>query len=162
MNTIETTLQIWDWNRERTLTTLDSTAEFGDPQEVLGWRPGPERAHIAWQMMHIGITEELFATERFTGSKPDFADLVPRFRGGSTPDENIPSVDQIRDLLDGSRQHLLATVSGFSEQDLKTISDGLLDKPGWTIGKALRVITWHEAHHQGQVHITLNLFKAKA
>ena len=112
--------------------------------------------------MHIGITEELFATERFTGSKPDFADLVPRFRGGSTPDENIPSVDQIRDLLDGSRQHLLATVSGFSEQDLETISDGLLDKPGWTIGKALRVITWHEAHHQGQVHITLNLFKAKA
>ena len=33
-------------------------------RSVLAWRPGPGRAHIGWQLMHIGITEELFASDR--------------------------------------------------------------------------------------------------
>ena len=160
MNCIEATVKTWEWNRERTLATLSAIAELPDPLVTLGWRPGVGRAHIAWQLMHIGITEELFATERFTNAAPDFVEQVPRFRGGSTPDDDIPSVDQIQKVLDGSRQHLLATVSEFSEQDLDTVPDGLLQQRGWTIGKALRVITWHEGHHQGQAHITLNLFNA--
>ena len=42
--------------------------------------------------MHIGITEELFATERLViGSKAGVCRLVPRFKGGSTPDDEIPA-----------------------------------------------------------------------
>lgn len=151
---------LWEFNRSRTLMTLDDIAKQPDPASALGWRPGPGRAHIAWQLMHVGVTEELFATERLFGSTSGFADLIPRFKGGSTPDENIPSADQIREVLNASRQHLLEGLDRLTDADLARIPEsGLLKDRGWTIAKALHVITWHEAHHQGQAHITLNLWK---
>jgi len=61
----------------------------------------------------LGITEELFATERFLGMPPAFADQVPRFKGGSTPDDNIPKLSTIRDVLAQSREHLRKTISQF-------------------------------------------------
>ena len=69
MSTIDVTIEIWQFNRERTLMTLDEISGLDDPQTVLGWRPAEGRAHIAWQLMHIGITEELFATERLVGTR---------------------------------------------------------------------------------------------
>jgi uncharacterized damage-inducible protein DinB len=153
------TLQQMDLNRERTLATLAAIEKLPDPAMALAWRPGPGRAHIAWQLTHIGITEELFATERFLGTPPAFADLVPRFKGGSTPDDIIPPVAMIRDVLFQSRQHLRQTIGQLTEADLARIPPVFKER-GLTIGKALQLIVWHEAHHQGQAHITLNLFKA--
>ena len=151
---------LWEFNRIRTLMTLDDVAKQPDPVAVLGWRPGIGRAHIAWQLMHVGITEELFATERLFGQSAGFSDLIPRFKGGSTPDDNIPSADQIREVLNASRQHLLDGIGRLTESDLARIPEsGLLQERGWTIAKALHVITWHEPHHQGQAHVTLNLWK---
>ena len=158
MNYIETCLAQWDLNRKRTLAKLDEIAKLTNPEAVLGWRPGLGRAHIAWQLMHIGITEELFATERLIGTAPAYPDLLPRYRGGSTPDDNIPTVDRIRDVLDASRIHLQQTVSTFQESDLQIIPPALKER-GLTIGQSLLVLAWHEAHHQGQAHITLNLWK---
>ena len=156
---IDVTLQLMDYNREKTLATLAGVEKLADPQKALGWRPGPGRAHIAWQITHLAITEELFATERFLGSPPAFADLVPRFRGGSTPDDNIPSLATIRDVLVQTRDHLRRTILQLTEADLPRIPPALKER-GISIGKALQIIPWHEAHHQGQAHITLNLFKA--
>ncbi|HTI49554.1 MAG TPA: DinB family protein [Planctomycetaceae bacterium] len=149
-----------EFSRERTLGTLTAIEQLPDPARVLGWRPGPGRAHLAWQLMHIGITEELFATDRFRGTPPAYPDLVPRFRGGSTPDDSIPAAAEIRDVLTKSRTHLLATLSTLTEAELPTIPPALQAR-GITIAQALRIIPWHEAHHQGQAHITLNLYKAK-
>lgn len=159
MSFIDAALDIWEFNRGRTIKTLDEIAEMDDPAAVLGWRPGDGRAHIAWQLTHIGITEELFASERLVGTSPGYPNLVPRFRGGSTPDDDIPSVDTIRDVLTNSREHLRNTVSTFSESDLSTIPEGWKER-GWDVRTILQVIGWHEAHHQGQAHITLNLWKA--
>src|SRR5262245_32667077 len=156
---IDITLQQMDLNRERTLATLTAVEKLPDPARALGWRPGSGRAHIAWQLTHVGVTEELFATERFLGTSPAFADLVPRFRGGSTPDDNIPSLAMIRDVLTRSREHLRKTISQLTEVDLGKIPPALKER-GLSIGKALQIIVWHEAHHQGQTHITLNLLKA--
>lgn len=156
---IEVTLPVYDLYRERTLATLDAISKLSDPQQALGWRPGPGRAHIGWQLMHIGITEELFATERLLGTAPGFADLLPRFRGGSTPDDNIPTVDSIRTVLKESREHLRSTLSRFTDADLGIIPEALKER-GLTINKVLQILGWHEAHHQGQAHITLNLYKA--
>jgi hypothetical protein len=61
-NLIDIKLAQWDLSRERTLATLRTIENLPDPQQALGWRPGAGRAHIGWQIMHIGITEELFAT----------------------------------------------------------------------------------------------------
>ncbi len=158
---IDITLQQMDLNRERTLGTLAAIEKLPDPARALGWRPGPGRAHIAWQLTHIGVTEELFATERFLGTHPAFGELVPRFKGGSTPDDDIPPVATIRDVLAQSRQHLHKTIAQLTEDDLPKIPAALRER-GLSIGKALQIIVWHEAHHQGQAHITLNLFKAAA
>src|SRR6187455_2971615 len=97
MTAAEAALKNYDFYRTRTLDLLDKVGNEPDPQKVLGWRPGPGRAHIAWQLMHIGVTEEIFATERLAPHKVgEFQDLWPRFRGGSTPDDDIPTVDEIR------------------------------------------------------------------
>jgi hypothetical protein len=110
--------------------------------------------------MHIGITEELFATERLVaGAKPAYADLVPRFRGGSTPDDDIPAASLIRQVLSESREHLLATISRFSDGDLGQEFQIAKDRR-LSLSDALHILAWHEPHHQGQGHITFNLYKA--
>ena len=160
MRTLDTIIAAWQFNRTRTMGLLDRIEKEADPQKVLGWRPGPGRAHIAWQLIHIGITEELFATERLVpGTQPAYGDLVPRFKGGSTPDDEIPPAALIRQVLSDSRAHLLETMARFGENDLATIHEFFKDRK-LSLLDVLHIIAWHEPHHQGQAHITLNLYKA--
>jgi uncharacterized damage-inducible protein DinB len=158
MSTIACTLEIMHANRQRTLATLDAALAAGGEQ-VLGWRPGSGRAHIAWQLVHVGITEELFATERLLGSVPAYSELVPRFKGGSTPDDDVPSVETIRTLLAETREHLVGTLAQFTDSDLDVIPESFRER-GWSLGKIVQVLAWHEPHHQGQAHLTLNLWRA--
>ncbi len=91
MSTVETFLPSYAFNRDRTLGMLEadraaSQSRGCGSRGVPAW-PAP----FGWQLMHIGITEEIFATERLAPEKPKaFADLWPRFRGGSTPDDDAP------------------------------------------------------------------------
>jgi uncharacterized damage-inducible protein DinB len=158
MSTTEILIKSYDYNRQRTLGLLDKIAEQPNPQAALAWRPGPGRAHLGWQLMHIGVTEEIFATERLMPEKPAaFADLWPRFRGGSTPDDNVPDAATIRNVLAESRVHLLETLSHYGDDRLGEIPPALAARK-LTVLDVLHIIGWHEAHHQGQAHITLNLF----
>ncbi|MFT5326003.1 MAG: putative damage-inducible protein DinB [Planctomycetaceae bacterium] len=159
MSYIEHVQSIYEMNRERTLATLDAIAEMDNPLDVLGWRPGPGRAHIGWQLMHVAVTEEMFATERLLGGQLCMGGLVDRFKGGSTPDDDIPTLDEIRDALATGREHLFATFGKFSDDDLENVPAPMQER-GWTLRKTLQIICWHEGHHQGQVHLTLNLYKA--
>ena len=159
MSTLHSLIAAYQFNRPRTLGLLDKIEQEKEPQKILGWRPGPGRAHIAWQLTHVGITEELFATERLAQSSPDYADLVPRFKGGSTPDDEIPSAALIRRILNESRAHLLETLGRFGDKDLGTIPEAFKERK-LALVEILQIIAWHEPHHQGQAHITLNLYKA--
>lgn len=160
MSTIDTFLRIYQFNRQRTLDFLSGIETEANPGEILGWRPGSARAHIAWQLMHIGITEEVFATARLAPHKVGaWQDLWPRFRGGSTPDDDIPQPALIRQILDASREHLTATLRDYADDRLEEIPATLADR-GWSVRTALTVLAWHEPHHQGQAHITLNLYRA--
>lgn len=161
MNEIDVMLAQYEWSRGRTLGLLEEIENEADPQAVLAWRPGEGRAHIAWQLMHVGVTEELFATERLVpGSSPSWPELVPRFRGGSTPDDDIPSTKLLREVLEGSRSHLTATLGRFGPEQLDEVPTSLAER-GWSLRTVLRVLAWHEAHHQGQAHLTRNLWKAR-
>jgi len=150
----------WKFNRDRTLATLKAISEASEPQQILAWRPGPGRAHIGWQLMHIGITEERFALMRPIPESSITTELIERFRGGSVPDDDVPALDEISRVLEESRSHLLATVSQLTDADLETIPERFRER-GWTLATALQVVSWHEPHHQGQAHITLNLWKAR-
>lgn len=160
MSAAETFIQIYEFNRTRTLDLLDRVLKEPEPQKVLGWRPGPGRAHIAWQLTHVGVTEELFATERLAPHKTGaFQELWPRFRGGSTPDDDIPSADLIRKVLDDGRAHLKQTLLEIPDSKLPEVVVQLGERK-LTFQQVLYIIGWHEGHHQGQAHITLNLYKA--
>lgn len=160
MSRISHLMAAMQFNRVRTLALLEKIEQESDPVRVLGWRPGPGRAHIGWQLMHIGITEELFATERLMPAKPgQWTDLWPRFRGGSTPDDNIPSAAQIREVLAGARERLSETISHFGDDQLDWIAPALAERK-LPLLDVLHILGWHEAHHQGQSHITFNLYTA--
>lgn len=156
-STVETFLPLYALNRQRTLGVLDKIEQLPNPDEVLLWRPAPGRAHIGWQLMHVAMTEELFATERLLGTTPGFGDLVLRFKFGSTPDDNLPSRAEIRQALAESRQHLEATLRQFGDERLDYIAPALAQRQMTVLG-VLHILAWHEAHHQGQAHITLNMY----
>jgi hypothetical protein len=143
--------------RKKTLDTLDAIAKRPDAVSVLAWRPGPGRAHIAWQLMHIAATDDRHLGVRMKDGEASDPALVSRFAGGSTPDENIPSIDDIRRYLTERRAALLAHLETLSDDDM---SAKPLEKAPWIYDEWFRVLAWHEAHHQGQAHLTLNLYKA--
>src|SRR6188768_2749158 len=129
MSTIHSLISQYQFNRPRTLGVLEKIEQEKEPQRVLGWRPGPGRAHIAWQLMHIGVTEELFASERLAPHKPgQFLELWPRFRGGSTPDDDIPAPELIRRVLDEGRTRLIATLGEFPDSRLGEIPEALAQR----------------------------------
>ncbi|HRX79322.1 MAG: DinB family protein [Planctomycetaceae bacterium] len=161
MSLFKTFQDQYEFNRSRTLGLLDRIEQMPDPQAVLGWRPGVGRAHIGWQLMHIGVTEELFAVERLAKKDGRFQDLWDRFKGGSTPDEEIPMISQIREVLAAGREDLLATLAEQDEAKLDEVVWEARDGRRLTLRTTLQIINWHEAHHQGQAHITLNLFNVR-
>lgn len=160
MSEVERFIKSYEFYRVRTLATLDKVAAEPEPQRVLGWRPGPGRAHIGWQLMHVAITEDLFASERLAPEKAGVVkELWPRFRFGSTPDDDVPSIETVRQTLAATRTSLLDTLGRIGDERLGEIPAALAERK-LTIQDVLYILGWHEAHHQGQAHITFNLYKA--
>lgn len=148
---------ILTFNRRKTLELLDAIAKRPDPEKLLGWRPGPGRAHIAWQLMHVAATDDRHLNVRMKPGEPREPEYVRRFAGGSTPDDNIPTLAEIRRYLTERRDALIG--------HLRTLDDRVLaTKPTpeapWAYVEWFQVLSWHEAHHQGQAHITVNLYRA--
>ena len=155
--TMQDLLEFLEFGRQKTIGTLDVIAKLDNPAKALGWRPGPGRAHVAWQLMHIGATDDRHVHVRMTGGQPQEPEYVRRFAGGSTPDDDIPSLDEIRRYLDGQRKELLTHLKGL---DAAMLDKKPNEQAPWTYREWIKVLAWHEAHHQGQAHITLNLQKA--
>lgn len=143
--------------RVRTTGLLDAVAALPDPAKALGWRPGPGRAHVAWQLMHLAATDDRHLNVRMKGGTAAEPEYVRRFAGGSTPDDDVPPVAEVRRYLDERRAALLAHLATLSAADL--LAKPTPEAP-WPYGEWFQVLIWHEAHHHGQAHLTLNLHKA--
>src|SRR5262249_21242756 len=140
MTTADLFVQNYQFARQRTLGLLERIEKEPNPRAMLGWRPGPGRAHIGWQLMHRGITEELFATQRLAPYKAGaWTELWPRFRGGSTPDDAIPSPPLIREVLFGSREHLVAALKEYGDNRLGEVPEFFKER-GLTIRDVLCLI----------------------
>jgi uncharacterized damage-inducible protein DinB len=70
-----------------------------------------------------------------------------------------PGRAQIREVLSTSRTRLLDTLSQFGDKDLGWVPAPLKER-NLSLLDVLHILAWHEGHHQGQAHITLNLYKA--
>jgi hypothetical protein len=150
-------LDVLDFQRQKTLGLLDTIAKQPNPADALGWRPGPGRAHIAWQLMHIAATDDRHLNVRVQQGQPREPRHVERFAGGSTPDDNIPSLDDIRNYLGTQRDALVAYVKSLDDSKLSSKAS---EQMPWNYRDWLKTLAWHEAHHQGQAHLTHNLYKA--
>ena len=152
-----------DFTRQRLLAILETIEKSGQPVEkVLAWRPGPGRAHIAWQAMHCAATHDRYLEVRLKGGEgtPKNPRVAEEFGGGSTPsDSNVPSLAAIRQELAARYESFRAFVAGLTPADLarKVVMGGGVER---TIGESILLLTWHEAHHQGQIHLTWNCYKA--
>ena len=143
--------------RSKTRGLIDGLAALPEPMRVIGWRPGAGRAHIAWQLMHVAATDDRHLNVRMKGGEPHEPELVRRFAGGSVPDDDIPPITEIIRYLTERRAALLDHLRSLSDADLARKPKP--DAP-WAYGEWFQVLMWHESHHHGQAHITLNLYRA--
>jgi len=143
--------------RKKTLELLDNIAKEPDAAKILAWRPGPGRAHIAWQLMHIGATDDRHVNVRIRGGEASNPEYVRHFAGGSTPDDNIPKVEEIRRYLAERRAVMLEFLAATSDEQM---AKKPYEASPYILEDWFRIWIWHEAHHQGQAHLTLNLYKA--
>lgn len=157
---IPTMLQCMDFSRGRLMATLDTIEKSGqDVNKVLAWRPGPGRAHMAWQFMHCASTYHRNTHVNFMNGQGKDDAMYAAFGGTSTPsDQNIPSVEKIRQTLESSYADYRAAIAKLKPEDLSR----MIGPPerARSLADTIVLYTWHEAHHQGQIHITWNLYKA--
>ena len=152
----DTLLAGLDFARTRLLNTLDAIEKSGqDMGKVLAWRPGPGRAHIGWQAMHCAATHDKYLNVYLKSAKPRDEARIATFGGGSQPsDQQVPDLSSIRSALEAEFQPLREYVRGLQPEDFgRKLSNGR------TVGESILLLAWHEAHHQGQIHLTWNLYK---
>ncbi len=158
MTELKTILSTLDFSRDRLLGSLDSISKSGqNTTKILAWRPGVGRAHIGWQAMHCAATHDRYVNVRIKGGEPNDIALCDGFAGGSTPsDSNVPTLDAILEKLAANYS---AFKSFLQTADLSQVTD-FPNNVKRTIGESAILLAWHEAHHQGQIHLTWNLYQA--
>jgi hypothetical protein len=107
--------------------------------------------------MHVAATDDRHLNVRMRGGNPAEPELVCRFAGGSTPDDDIPTLDAVRQYLVGQRDALLGHLRTLSDADLERKPN---EQAPWVYREWFCVLAWHEAHHHGQAHLTYNLYRA--
>jgi len=153
----ETLVAALDFGRGRLLAILGTIEKaVPDVAKVLAWRPGAGRAHIAWQAMHCAATLDRYLNVGVRGEKPRDEAMVAAYAGGSVPsDSNVPSLAEIRAALERTFKEFRDFVAAITpEEQARVLASGR------SIGESILLLTWHEAHHQGQIHLTWNLYKA--
>ena len=155
----KTLVAVIEFNRSRLLSVLEAIAKSGqDVQKVLQWRPAPGRAHIGWQAMHCAATHDKYLNVVIKGL-PTSSDrqLVESFGGGSTPASHSPGMADILAALSRSYVPFRDYAAALTVADMETIV-GPPDRQR-KVGEAVILMAFHEAHHQGQIHLTWNLYK---
>ena len=143
------------------LGVLDAIEKSGqDVPKVLTWRPGPGRAHVAWQAMHCAATLDRYINGYLRQQPPQDPDLIARYAGGTTPaDDDTTTLADIRTALAKGLEYYESYVASLAPEDLpRVMTTGSTQR---TIEESLTLLAWHETHHQGQIHLTWNLYKAQ-
>lgn len=149
-----------DFAHARMMGSLDAIAAAGEkPAEILLWRPAKNRAHIAWQALHCAATHDKYLNVNLKGlPHPTNPELVTRYGGGSVPsDEGQPTLEAIRTTVQRHFGELRNFVAALTPADMQRMV-GPADRQR-PLGDAIVLLAWHYAHHQGQLHLTWNLYR---
>ena len=155
-----TLVSMLDFGRARLLGSLDAIEKSGEPiAEVLVWRPATNRAHIGWQALHCAATFDRYLNVMIKGHPaPSDPQLVERFGGGSTPADNgLPTLPVMRSILQQTFTPFRSYVASLDAGQLESLV-GPPDRQR-KLGDAVVLLAWHEAHHQGQLHLTWNMYR---
>ena len=150
-----------DFARMRLVGILDTIEKSGqDMEKVMSYRPAPGRAHIGWQFMHCAATHDRYLNVALKKAVVKDETLVNNYGGGSTPsDAIVPTISDIRAKLESTYADFRGYIGSLSDADLNTKFTGR-DGKERSIGEATTLLAWHEGHHQGQIHLTWNIYKA--
>ena len=89
---------------------------------------------------------------------PGDPQLVERFGGGSTPADNgLPTLPVMRTILQQTFTPFRSYVASLQAGQLESLV-GPTDRQR-KLGDAIVLLAWHEAHHQGQLHLTWNMYR---
>ena len=160
MTPIDALIQQFEYGRMRLLKTLSDIEALPVADELLHWRMpfGKGRAHIGWQMMHCAATLDRYLNVRILEKDPVDSHLVTNYAGGSNPDDQVRiTPDQIRSALAATAPPFLSYFRALSEDRLSQKPHERADR---THVEIFHLLTWHEAHHQGQCHLAMNCFMA--
>ncbi|HZZ43291.1 MAG TPA: DinB family protein [Tepidisphaeraceae bacterium] len=149
-----------DFSHNRLLAILDTIEKSGQPEtKALSWRPAPGRAHIAWQAMHCAATHDRYLNVRLLNTTLKNEPVTSRFVSGTTPsDTDVPTFSTIRAEINARYADLRAYVAAATPALLATkMMIGTTER---SVAESITLLAWHEAHHQGQIHLTWNLYKA--
>jgi len=146
------------FNRFYTNKLLAGIERMDNPNRVLSWRPGPNRAHIGWQLTHVAFVEDRMVRERFLKKKELVApEEVVRFIKPKKVGDKPPDIAVIKWYLEESRAGLEKFLREF---DARRLDEKVSPGRKMTFRKAILGLVRHEPHHHGQAHITLNLYLA--
>jgi len=151
---ISTVLSQMELNRSVTFRLLDEIEKTGKANQILGWSVG-DHAPIGWHFMHLAASEDRFAV-MLGAPKLVSEDYSTRFSSGKDAPRDVPSISAMRKYLDESRASLIDALERFdlSKSGEKPSADAPFD-----YGTVIKIISFHEPHHQGQAHATFNLYK---
>ncbi len=152
----DTLLSITDYSRSRLLGTLETIEKSGGGHEESPRVATGAGASAYFLAVHaLAATHDRYLNVGIKGGKPNDEWLCTNFAGGSTPsDDLVPDIATIRATLE-------KTYKPFREF-LAALHPKTLDRKypnNRTLAESYQLLAWHEGHHQGQIHLTWNMYK---
>lgn len=151
----------FEFNRGQTLKLIEAIEATGQADRAARWIPPTERVCLGWQLLHIAAAEDNLANKHL--EQKDFVskELSELSRAEDKLDlcrTKLPPFAEIKAYLANSRQNLKKTIAGL---DLRKLDEKPTPDAFGTRYKLMNVYIWHEAHHQGQAHLSFNMYKAE-
>ena len=137
-----------------TFRLLGEIQKTGKADQVLRWSAG-EHAPIGWHLMHLAASEDRFAV--MLGAPGLVSESYStKFSSGKDAARDVPSASAVKKYLDDTRASLIQALESF---DLSRIGEKPAADAPFDYGTIIKILSFHEAHHQGQAHATFNLYK---
>ncbi|HVE78715.1 MAG TPA: DinB family protein [Gemmatimonadaceae bacterium] len=146
ITTIPPFLSYWSSVRGRTRRVVEAI-----PGDRIDWSLAPGRWSFADVVRHLGAIERWMYAETVSGRPSRYSGHGPELADGA---------DAVRAYLD--RMHA-ESVAIFQTLTAEQLAGKCLTPAGTpiTVGKWLRAMVEHEAHHRGQLYLMLNLLGVK-